>query len=306
MNNILEVIGLTKEYDEKVVVNDISFSIRSGEIVGFVGPNGAGKTTTIKMLLGLVVPTSGQSLIDGIDVCKDFEKAITKVGAIVETPAFYPYLSAYDNLLFSYRMYKGIDMCRLKELIDLVGLTKRINDPVRKYSLGMKQRLGICRALLGNPKLLFLDEPINGLDPNGVIEFRKLITDISTKANVSVLISSHILSEIEKICSKVIVIDNGKITSIIDLNAKDENHSLRIETFDIEKTINILSDIKTIKILCNEINYVDISIEKEMINDIIPLLVANNIKIQSVSKIDNSLEQNYIKLTKRKDGDSID
>lgn len=306
MNNILEVFNLKKEYDEKIVVDNISFSIQKGEIVGFVGPNGAGKTTTLKMLLGLVKPTSGKIHIDGIDISKDFEKVITNVGAIVETPAFYPYLSGYDNLLLSFRMYKKADIGQLKELIELVGLTKRINDPVKKYSLGMKQRLGVCRALIGNPKLLFLDEPINGLDPNGVIEFRNLITDISEKSNVSVLISSHILSEIEKICSKVIVIDRGKITSVIDMSDKADNQLLRIETYDVEKTTSVFSNMNRIKIVGNEINYVDISIEKDIVNNIIPILVKNNIQVQSVSKIDNSLEQNYIKLTKKQDGDCID
>jgi ABC-2 type transport system ATP-binding protein len=211
MNTVLELTNVIKRYDEIIAVNDISFAIQEGTITGFIGPNGAGKTTTIKMIMGLIRPSGGKIRINGHDILEDYEKAAANLAGIVEVPSFYPYLSGYDNLMQSYRIYNNSGKARLHELIGIVGLKSRIHDKVRKYSLGMKQRLGICRALIGTPKILLLDEPINGLDLEGVIEFRDLIRNIVQNGNCSILISSHILSEVEKICEKVILINKGKI-----------------------------------------------------------------------------------------------
>lgn len=229
---IAKIKNLTKVYDNKLTaVDNISFNIRKGEILGFVGPNGSGKTTTLKLMLGLLRPTSGSVLINGFDVQKDFEKAIVNVGDIIEVPGHYDYLSGYDNLVLSMRMYKGVTRDTIDRVVDFVGLTKRINDKVRKYSLGMKQRLAIARSILHSPKLLILDEPMNGLDPDGMREFRNMLIEISTENNTAVIISSHILSEVEAISDRVAFIKKGKLLDIV--SREDTMGSIEEKYFEL-------------------------------------------------------------------------
>lgn len=217
MEKIVEINNLTKIYDnKKVAVDHISFDVYKGEILGFVGPNGSGKTTTLKLMLGLLKPTEGTIYIDGYDVHKQFEKALINVGNMLETPAHYEYLSGYDNLLLSMRMYKGVIKADVDRAVHFVGLSDHIHDKVRKYSFGMKQRLGIARAILHSPKLLILDEPMNGLDPDGMKELRGMLTEIAKVNNTAVIVSSHILSEISHISDRIVFIKNGHIVSIMD------------------------------------------------------------------------------------------
>ena len=207
---ILRCENLTKKIKNKVIVENVSFSINKGDIVGFLGPNGAGKTTIIKLILGLIKITEGKVFINGFDIEKDFVKAIEKVGAIVENPDLYMYLSGYDNLKITANNYKNISKERINEVIKIVGLEKRIKDKVSTYSLGMRQRLGIAEAIINSPELLILDEPTNGLDVEGIIEIRNLIKDLSNHG-IAILISSHNLSEIDNLCNRIIAIKNGKI-----------------------------------------------------------------------------------------------
>lgn len=207
---ILKCENLTKKIKNKVIVENVSFSINKGDIVGFLGPNGAGKTTIIKLILGLIKITEGKVFINGFDIEKDFVKAIEKVGAIVENPDLYMYLSGYDNLKITANNYKNISKERINEVIKIVGLEKRIKDKVSTYSLGMRQRLGIAEAIINSPELLILDEPTNGLDVEGIIEIRNLIKDLSNHG-IAILISSHNLSEIDNLCNRIIAIKNGKI-----------------------------------------------------------------------------------------------
>ena len=207
---ILKCENLTKKIKNKVIVENVSFSINKGDIVGFLGPNGAGKTTIIKLILGLIKITEGKVFINGFDIEKDFVKAIEKVGAIVENPDLYMYLSGYDNLKITANNYKNISKERINEVIKIVGLEKRIKDKVSTYSLGMRQRLGIAEAIINSPELLILDEPTNGLDVEGIIEIRNLIKDLSNHG-IAILISSHNLSEIGNLCNRIIAIKNGKI-----------------------------------------------------------------------------------------------
>ena len=174
----LKCIKLEKKVKDKILVQDISFSVNQGEVVGLVGPNGAGKTTIIKLILGLVKITKGNVYINGLDIEKNFVKAIEKVGAIVENPDLYMYLSGYDNLKITANNYKNISKERINEVIKIVGLENRIKDKVSTYSLGMRQRLGIAEAIINNPQLLILDEPTNGLDVEEIIEIRNLIKDL--------------------------------------------------------------------------------------------------------------------------------
>jgi len=207
----LAVKNLTKTIGKRKIIKDISFELKSGEVFGFLGPNGAGKTTTIRMLVGLIKPTSGSIRICGYDVKKDFSKAMERLGCIVENPELYPYLTGWENLQFFARMLKGVDDKRIEDIIELVGLKDRIHDKVKTYSLGMRQRLGIGQALLSRPKVLILDEPTNGLDPSGIREMRQFIRFLAEKEGLSVLVSSHLLSEIQLLCDRVSIILNGKI-----------------------------------------------------------------------------------------------
>lgn len=207
---VLKCTNLKKEVKGKVIVENISFSINKGDVVGFLGPNGAGKTTVIKLILGLIKISEGNVQINGFDIQKNFVKAIENVGAIVEEPGLYMYLSGLDNLKIAANNYKDITKNQINEVIKLVGLENRIKNKVSTYSLGMRQRLGIAEALINNPQLLILDEPTNGLDIEGIIEIRNLIKKLSSKG-IAILISSHNLTEIDNVCNRIIAIKNGKI-----------------------------------------------------------------------------------------------
>lgn len=232
MKKVLEVIDITKEIDKFRAVENINFEVYEGEIFGFLGPNGAGKTTTIKMITGLYKITKGKILINGYDVEKHFEKALESVGAIIENPEMYGYLSGLDNLKIYGRMHEGVDEKRIREVINLVKLENRINDKVKKYSLGMRQRLGLAQALLHKPKLLILDEPTNGLDPMGIKELREMLRELAIKDNIAVIVSSHMLGEMELMCDRFGFIDNGHM---IGLRSKDDIKSGSLE----EEFINI-------------------------------------------------------------------
>ena len=230
----LKCIKLEKKVKDKILVQDISFSVNQGEVVGLVGPNGAGKTTIIKLILGLVKITKGNVYINGLDIEKNFVKAIEKVGAIVENPDLYMYLSGYDNLKITANNYKNISKERINEVIKIVGLENRIKDKVSTYSLGMRQRLGIAEAIINNPQLLILDEPTNGLDVEGIIEIRNLIKELSKKG-IAILVSSHNLSEIGIICSRIIAVKNGKIVEDSDIDNFTDGGRLSLEDAFIKK-----------------------------------------------------------------------
>ncbi len=210
MSNILLVENATKKIGNKVIIEDISISVDEGDILGFLGPNGAGKTTIIKMMTGLYSITGGKVKVMGIDMKKNKVKALSHIGAVIENPEMYGYLSGMDNLKLWANMYDNVSMKRIKQVVKLVKLENRINDKVSKYSLGMRQRLGIAQALLHRPKLLILDEPTNGLDPMGIKELRDMIMTLAQEENIGVFISSHILGEMEAMCTKFCIIDEGK------------------------------------------------------------------------------------------------
>ena len=238
---ILKCENLCKSFGKRQILNNVSLEVNQCDILGFIGPNGAGKTTTIKLILGLQSIDSGTVKINGYDIQKEFEKAIEKVGTIVENPDLYMYLSGYDNLKLISNMYKNIDKKRIDEVVKLVKLEQRINDKVSKYSLGMRQRLGIAQALLHKPNLLILDEPTNGLDPEGIKELRELIKDLAEKENMAIVISSHNLSELESFCNKVTIIKNGKIVETSTINeVKKVEHSYIIELDNLEDIQKII------------------------------------------------------------------
>jgi ABC-2 type transport system ATP-binding protein len=210
----LSVQNLKKVIGKKEIIKGLTFELKEGEVFGFLGPNGAGKTTTIRMLVGLIKPTAGTIEICGFNIKNHFYEAMKNLGCIVENPELYPYLSGWDNLFHFARMLDGTGEERMKEVTELVGLTERIHDKVKTYSLGMRQRLGIAQALLGRPKVLILDEPTNGLDPAGIREMRQFIRYLAEKEGLSVLVSSHLLSEIQLLCDRLAIISKGSIIRI--------------------------------------------------------------------------------------------
>ncbi|GAA0735149.1 hypothetical protein GCM10008906_08440 [Clostridium oceanicum] len=228
--NVLTIENLKKNIGRNEIIKNVNLTIDEGEILGLLGKNGAGKTTIIRMIVGLIKPTKGKIFIMGHNVEKNIETALKNVGSIVENPDLYGYMTGRENLKQIARMYKNISKERIEKIIEIIDLNSDIDKKVKKYSLGMKQRLGLGQALLSNPKLLILDEPTNGLDPIGIIEFRDIIKKISLDGT-AVLISSHILSEIQNICTKVAFIDKGEIKSIDTLDK--DNTSLEEKFIDI-------------------------------------------------------------------------
>ena len=218
MRNIIETRDLTKVFKDTKVVNKVNISVKEGDIYGFLGPNGAGKSTTIKMILGLVKPTEGTALINKYDIVSQRKNAIEFVGSMVEAPSFYGYLSGYKNLKLYANLYQKDDN-RINEVLELVGLSNAKNKKVSNYSLGMKQRLAIARAFLNNPKIVILDEPTNGLDPQGVIEIRNIIRYLAKTENVTFIVCSHILSEVQNLCNRISIINNGEI--LVEGNTED-------------------------------------------------------------------------------------
>lgn len=210
MKEILVATDLSKKIKNKTLVENVSFSVNEGEVLGLLGPNGAGKSTTIKIILGLVQPTTGNVNIGEFDINKNRAEALQMVGAMVEYPSFYEYMSGYKNLKLYANMYNLTDD-RVIDVLKMMDLFEDKDKKVKEYSLGMKQRLGIARAFLNNPKLVILDEPTNGLDPVGVIEIRNLIKKLAKEENITFLISSHILGEMQNLCNNIAIINKGKI-----------------------------------------------------------------------------------------------
>ncbi|MDW7678536.1 MAG: ABC transporter ATP-binding protein, partial [Bacillota bacterium] len=224
MDTVLALNGVTKNIRGKAIIKGINFTVKKGQIYGFLGPNGAGKTMTLRMIVGLIRPTAGDIQICGHSITKSFVKAMANVGCIIENPELYEYMTGYNNLLLLSRMEAGIDEERIREVVALVGMERRIHDKVSTYSLGMKQRLGIAQALMKQPQLLILDEPTNGLDPAGIKEFRQLVKSLAADHGMTILISSHLLSEIQMMCDEVAIILHGTIikTAKVDTLALDQ------------------------------------------------------------------------------------
>jgi len=214
MDKVIEIKNLTKVYKNGRGIKDINLDIHKGDIFGFLGPNGAGKTTAMKVMTGLVKPDSGDVKINGFSIFEDFEKAMEKVGCIVETAEAYPYLTAYENLKQFSRYYKDVDDNRIDEVLELTGILKYKNEKPRKFSLGMKQRLGISAAILGRPEVVILDEPLNGLDVEGMISMRNIIKNLAEKERTTFFISSHLIHDVELTCTSIGVLYNGRMINV--------------------------------------------------------------------------------------------
>ncbi len=301
---ILKVEGLKKRIGKRTLVQDISFQVEAGEIFGFLGPNGAGKTTTIRMLVGLIRPTSGTVHIAGYDIRRQFLQAIRHVGCIVENPELYPYLSGRENLELFARM-SSVPTERIDEVVQMVELSDRIEDKVKTYSLGMRQRLGIAQALLAQPKLLILDEPTNGLDPAGIREMRQFIRRLSREEGISIFISSHILHEVQLLCDRVAIIDHGKMiwTGPVD-QLLDRDMRVEWELEPIESGMKLLRSLPYVT-ACEqkEQNRIVTHFSEEKIDEANRLLIKEGIAVTSIRRENYTLEDVFLKMTGGKAGE---
>ncbi len=294
MDEILKVTGVSKQIKKKKIIDKFSFSMSEGEIVGLLGPNGAGKTTLMRMIVGLISIDEGEIIIDGYSVKDDFVNAIKNVGAVIETPELYPYLSGYENLKLLSRINGKQYIKKIDEIIELVQLKKSIHNKVKTYSLGMRQRLGVAQALVHNPKLIILDEPMNGLDPVGVKQLREYLKSVAKEKRVAILVSSHILSEIELLSDRVIVIADGKEISGA-IKPSDKNRSI----YCIK--VNSLNDIDNIlqKEIINR-NFDECSFEVELSDEEVPQcirrIVENNIDIYFCERKKEKLEEQFLNM----------
>lgn len=295
MNNILKIENLNTSYGKNLVLKDINLEIKEGSIFGLIGPNGAGKSTLMKSILGLVEKDSGKITLYGKEINEKNQKETNKnLGSLIESPSFYDHLTAYDNLDLICDM-KNIDKDKIDKTLRDVGLIKSKDKKVREFSLGMKQRMGIAIALIGSPKFLILDEPINGLDPYGIEEMRDLFKSIVKNSNTSILISSHILDEIEKISTHIGILKNGSLTYSGSLEEYRELHPpvIVLKTSDNLKASKILA--------LSQVNIIDDYLvlgnkSKEEVAKIIKSLV-NDLDIYRVEKRKESLEKLFIKET---------
>ncbi len=296
--SVMQLKNVSKTIKNKQIIKGLDFEIYSGEVFGFLGPNGAGKTTTIRMMVGLMDMTNGDVLIQGHSVNKDFKKAIRHIGGIVENPEMYPFMSGRKNLLHYSRMIPGITEERIQEVIRLVGLENRIKDKVGKYSLGMRQRLGIAQALLHNPSILILDEPTNGLDPAGIREVRAYIRRMAAEEGVAVIVSSHILSEMEMMCDRIGIIKNGElisIQSVEDALQQTDTKEVSVEASPIDRAQEFVKKKVDSPVKLNS-NTVTFSSTREEIPRIISGLVKEGIDIYSVHVNRSTLEDKFLDL----------
>jgi ABC-2 type transport system ATP-binding protein len=298
----LEVQSLTKKIKDKVIVDNVSLSIEKGEIFGLLGPNGAGKTTIIRMIVSLIGRTQGSVFVNGYNLDTHFKESMSEIGAIVENPEFYKYLSGYKNLRHYANMAKNnISEERIQEVIRVADLEEAIHQKVKTYSLGMRQRLGVAQALLHSPSLLILDEPTNGLDPQGIREFREYLRSI-TKEGISVLVSSHLLSEMQLMCDRYAIIEKGKLIHISSINLlNDQNqevHTVMLEVSDLEMALQLLSE-NNIGVDFKKVdrNQFSVILDKDSIAAANRLLVKNNVDVYAIHTVTTTLEDRFLELT---------
>ncbi|PPA71510.1 ABC transporter ATP-binding protein [Jeotgalibacillus proteolyticus] len=297
--SIVQLKNVSKTIRGKKIIDQVSFDVYGGEVFGFLGPNGAGKTTTIRMIVGLMELSEGDVIIEGKSIKSNYEEAVQHVGAIVENPEMYKFLTGYKNLIHYARMYKGISKEKIDEVVRLVGLEKRIHEKVKTYSLGMRQRLGIAQSLLHDPRVLILDEPTNGLDPAGIREIRDYIRRLAKERDMAVIVSSHLLSEMEMMCDRVGIIQNGKL---IDVQMMNDFVSTKGQLFKLE--VNQPNETRE-KVLSHNPSWtveiieqsLVIDMTKDQVPDLIRFCVAHNIDVYGVSPAAKTLEDRFLEVT---------
>jgi ABC-2 type transport system ATP-binding protein len=304
VESILQTESLTKRYKRRLAVDGLSLSVERGDIFGFLGQNGAGKSTVIRMALGLVRPTSGCVRLFGEDMAKPRQKALRalgRVGAIVEAPAFYENFSGWDNLKIFAAMSGGASPKQIEETLELVGLPTRGRDAVRTYSHGMRQRLGLAQALLPHPEFIILDEPTDGLDPQGIHEVRLLLPRLQTERGLTIMLSSHLLHEVERICNRVAIIDEGRLLyqgALENLIAKER--LVKITAEPLEAAYELLTRdamLNGLSVHRNGSRSLYVRMPDEQIPRVNALLVTNNIRVTELSSQQATLEEVFLNLT---------
>ena len=287
VENAIEIKNVTKVLGGKKILNNISFNVRRGSVIGLVGPNGAGKSTLLKIMTGLYTLDVGEIYYDGISLKKDYELAMRNIGCIIESPDMYKNLSGSDNLDLFKLMFKGVSEETIKGIVQILDLEKSIGRKFKTYSLGMKERLGVASSLLGNPKILILDEPTNGLDP---ISIRNLRTILKNLKDTTIIVSSHLLSEIELICDEVIFINNGEIIERKDLNSNESKKYVQFEVDNYSKAKLLLNNFSVNDSLC-------VYATDDEISNINKDLIANKINVFRISEKKQNLEEEFIEKT---------
>ena len=298
---VIHTNGLTKRFGENTAVDGLSMEVQRGRVYGLLGPNGSGKTTTIGMLLGLLKPTAGNFSLFGLDGHHD--ATLRRVGAIIETPSFYPYLSGRQNLAYFQMASGGGPRSEPDELLERVGLSGRGDDKYRNYSLGMKQRLGIAYALLGDPDLVFLDEPTNGLDPAGVIEMRDLIRSLGD-GNRTVLLSSHLLHEVEQTCDSVTIISRGRLIAqgqVAQLLASGGREQVRLRTTDDTRARPILTALEWVSDVADQNGAVLVTAPIDRCGEMTASLAGSEVWVTEMTPVQTSLEDYFLEVTREDD-----
>lgn len=298
----LELKNLTKKIKDKTIVDDLSFSVREGEIFGLLGPNGAGKTTTIRMIVGLISITDGDVFINGDNIRGNYEKAMERVGAIVENPQLYDFMSGYKNLMQYARIMPDVTKERIDEVIQLVDLEYAIHDKIKTYSLGMRQRLGVAQALLHKPNVLILDEPTNGLDPQGIYDLRNYLRLLANNGT-SVVVSSHMLAEMQLMCDRVAIIQHGKLVRIDEISNQEDEADVKVH-FQVEG--DLLQAKKILAELNPELVIEDFGKELivqtadvKTIAELNKQLVLAGILVVGIQRKTKTLEERFLEMTKK-------
>jgi ABC-2 type transport system ATP-binding protein len=304
MEPIVQIENLTKRIKGRTIIDSISFQVHKGEVFGFLGPNGAGKTTTIRMMVGLMNITSGDIKIAGFSIQSHFEKAVRSIGAIVENPEMYKFLSGYQNLRQYARMANNVTDEKIDEIVELVGLTDRIHDKVKTYSLGMRQRLGLAQSLLHDPEVLILDEPTNGLDPAGIREIRDYLRLLAKEKNMAVIVSSHLLSEMEMMCDRIGIIQNGKLIDVQLVHdfVQGREKLFEFEVAPVDEAVKLLENVYPNSSIKKSDNRITMPQNKKSVPEMIKLLVNADIEVFGVREITKSLEDRFLEVTNEKGG----
>lgn len=296
--HVIRTYDLTKRYKTLTAVDSVNFTVQRGEVFGFLGPNGAGKTTTIAMLLGLVRPSAGSAEVLGHDIRRDLSPALRRVGAIVETPAFYPYLSGIDNLRIFARILGEQVEGDIPEILEQVGLTGRGKDKVNTYSLGMRQRLGLASAMLGDPEVLILDEPTNGLDPAGMQEMRLFIRHQAEEEGKTVFLSSHLLHEVEQVCDRVLILNKGQVIA----QGRVEElltgaHAVEMQIESAEAAADVLNRLEWVQQATFAENRLHVQAPPERTPELLAALAAHELFPSEVRPVVSTLESIFLDLT---------
>jgi ABC-2 type transport system ATP-binding protein len=295
---VIRTYDLTKRFKKITAVDRVNFTVHQGEVFGFLGPNGAGKTTTIAMLLGLVRPTAGSAEVLGRDIRRNLSAALRRVGAIVETPAFYPYLSGTDNLRIFARILGDEVESRIPALLEQIGLKGRGKDKVGTYSLGMRQRLGLASALLGDPELLILDEPTNGLDPAGMQEMRVFIRHLADEEGRTVFLSSHLLHEVEQVCDRVLILNKGQVIAQGQVGELlSQAHGVEMHIEDAEQAAGILTGLDWVQNAHHEGDRLHVQAPPERAPELLAALAAHDLFPSEVRPVVSTLESVFLNLT---------